>query len=484
MREFGLEIAGERIEAAERLEVRSPWDGRQVGEVSLAGPEEMNAAAEAAVEALPRLASMPKSRRIAILQALAASVRERAGELAGIISDEAGKPIRYARGEVARAEENLMAAAAACRELDREMVPLDVARAGSGRIGLVRRFPVGPVAAISPFNFPLNLAIHKLAPAVAAGCPVVLKPASSTPMSALLLRSMALEAGLPGCALSVVPARREVADALVTDERMKLLSFTGSAEVGWNMKARAGKKRVVLELGGNAACIVGPDADPEEVAPRLVTGCFAYAGQVCISVQRIYVFDDLFDRMLDVLLAVTEKLGRTGDPSDPEVMVGPMIDEAGRERTLHRIEAARNAGARVLCGGRARGSCVEPTLMTGAAPDLEVVAEEAFAPLAVVEPVSDWDEAITRAADTRFGLQVGVFTNDLRAVWRCWEEIEAGGVIHNDTPQFRVDHMPYGGVRDSGFGREGPRYAIEEMTEPRLLALRPGSDRDRGRGGE
>ncbi|MGM0627511.1 MAG: aldehyde dehydrogenase family protein [Candidatus Fermentibacterota bacterium] len=484
MREFDLEIAGKRMAGLQRRAVLSPWDGRQVGEVSLAGPEEMDAAVEAAVGAGPRMAAMPKSRRIAILHAMAESVGERAEELAGIISDEAGKPIRYARGEVARAAENLMAAAAACRELDREMVPLDVAKAGSGRIGLVRRFPVGPVGAISPFNFPLNLAIHKVAPAIAAGCPVVLKPASRTPMSALVLRQLALDAGLPEAALTVVPAPREVADALVTDGRMKLLSFTGSAEVGWDMKARAGKKRVVLELGGNAACIVGPDADPEQVAPRLVSGCFAYSGQVCISVQRIYVFESLFDRMCDELLRATEKLAAVGDPADPEVMVGPMIDDAGRERTLARIVRARDAGARILCGGEAEGPCVRPTLITGADPDLEVVAEEAFAPLAVIEPVSGWDEAIARAADTRFGLQVGVFTNDLAAVWRCWEEIEVGGVIHGDTPQFRVDHMPYGGVRDSGFGREGPRYAIEEMTEPRLLALRPDWDGKRGRRGE
>ncbi len=477
MREFELEIAGKRVAGAECRAVLSPWDGRQVGEVSLAGPDEMDGAMEAAMAALPRMAAMPKSRRIAILHAMAESVRERGEELAEIVSDEAGKPIRYARGEVARAAENLMAAAAACRGLDREMVPLDVAKAGSGRIGLVRRFPVGPVAAISPFNFPLNLAVHKLAPAVAAGCPVVLKPASRTPMSALVLRQLALDAGLPEDALTVVPAPREVADALVTDRRMKLLTFTGSAEVGWELKARAGKKRVVLELGGNAACIVGPDADPDEVAPKLVSGCFAYSGQVCISVQRIYVFENLFDPLRDALLHATGKLAVVGDPADPKVMVGPMIDDHSRERALSRIARARDAGARILCGGEAAGPCVQPTLITGADPDLEVVAEEAFAPLAVIEPVSGWDEAIARAADTRFGLQVGVFTNDLDGVWRCWEEIEVGGVIHNDTPQFRVDHMPYGGVRDSGFGREGPRYAVEEMTEPRLLALRPRPDR-------
>ena len=473
MRKFDLMIAGKSVAGTGRKAIRSPWNGEPVGEVAFAGPEEMELAIGTAVSAAKSAASMEKSRRIGVLKSMADGIGTRADELAAAICAEAGKPIRYARGEVARARENLTAAAAACRELDREMVPLDVAKAGRGRLGLVRRFPVGPVAAISPFNFPLNLAVHKLAPAIAAGCPVVLKPASQTPMSALLLQELAFEAGLPEHALSVVPASREVADSLVTDSRIRLLTFTGSAEVGWEMKARAGKKKVVLELGGNAACIVGPDADPSGVAAKLVSGCFAYSGQVCISVQRIFVFRELFEALRNELLRATEKLAVVGDPADRGVMVGPMIDDASRDRTLRRLQAARAEGAEILCGGRARGTCIEPTLVTGTSPDMEVVAEEAFAPVAVFESVSGWDEAISRAGDTRFGLQVGVFTNDLSAVWRCWEEIEVGGVIHNDTPQFRVDHMPYGGVRDSGFGREGPRYAVMEMTEPRLLALNP-----------
>jgi len=472
MRELKLSIGGQPHDGKPRT-IKSPHDGRVVGEVHFGERAEIEAAMESARRAGPAMAALAPHRRAAILREMAAGLARRSDENARIISDEAGKPLRFARAEAERAVDTFNEAAEQCRRLSGEYVGIDAVAAGHGRHGIVRRFPVGPVAGISPFNFPLNLAAHKVAPAIAAGCPMVLKPASQTPMSALVLAELAVEAGLPPGGLNVVPASREAANLLTTDERMRLLTFTGSAEVGWAMKARAGKKRVVLELGGNAAALVGPDADLAEAVPRLVTGAFAYAGQVCISVQRIFVLDPLFDEFLSRFVEATRTLARVGDPADPDVVVGPMIDRANQERVLEWIDEARAAGARVCCGGEPRGTCVTPAVLTDVDPKLRISAEEAFGPVVVVERVSGWDEAIARTNDSRFGLQCGVFTRDIKALWRCFEGIEVGGVIHDDFPTFRVDLMPYGGVKDSGFGREGPRYAIEEMSELRLLVLKP-----------
>jgi glyceraldehyde-3-phosphate dehydrogenase (NADP+) len=472
MREFELQIGGQAADG-QRTEIRSPYDGRVVGSVGFADAGQVAAAIAATCEAAPAMAALPRHSRIAILHDMAHALLRRKLEIAQVIRDEAGKPIRYAEGEAARAAMTFSAAAEACKAMGGEHVTVDATEAGEGRHGVLRRFPVGPVTGISPFNFPLNLTAHKLAPAIAAGCPMVLKPASQTPMSALLLGQIAREAGLPEGALNVVPASRAAADQLVQDDQLKLLTFTGSAEVGWDMKRRAGRKKVVLELGGNAAAIVGPDADLDQVVPRLVLGAFAYAGQICISVQRIFVLEPLAGEFIARFVEATEVQAKVGDPADPEVMVGPMIDSGNLERTVAWIEEAREAGAQVLCGGELRGSCVSPAVITGADPALKVCCEEAFAPLVVIEPVLDWQQAIERTNDSRFGLQCAVFTNDLKALWQCFEGIEVGGVIHNDSSLFRVDHMPYGGVKDSGLGREGPRYAMEEMTEPRLLVLRP-----------
>jgi acyl-CoA reductase-like NAD-dependent aldehyde dehydrogenase len=472
MRQFELVIDGQPGRGTAR-EIRSPYDDSVVGQVSFGDGADVEAAIAAAQAAAPRVAALAPHQRVAILQRMAVGLKQRSEEMAHIIADEAGKPIRYARVEAERASDTFTDAAEQCKRLQGEYVAIDAVEGGHGRQGIVRRFPVGPVAGISPFNFPLNLASHKVAPAIAAGCSMVLKPASQTPMSAMVLGQVAAEAGLPPGGLTVVPANREAANLLTVDERLKLLTFTGSAEVGWAMKARAGKKRVVLELGGNAAAVVGPDADLEQVVARLVLGSFAYAGQICISVQRIFVLSPLFVRFIERFDAATRKLAKHGDPADPEVMVGPMIDRANHARILEWIEEARKAGGKVLCGGEPAGSCVAATVLTGVDPKLRICAEEAFGPVVVVEPVSDWQEAIERVNDSHFGLQCGVFTNDLSALWQCFEGIEVGGVIHNDYPTFRVDHMPYGGVKDSGFGREGPRYAIEEMSELRLLVLNP-----------
>jgi acyl-CoA reductase-like NAD-dependent aldehyde dehydrogenase len=474
MREFKLSIDGQAAPDAAPKEIRSPYDDRPIGAVDFGGPQTVEAAIEAARRAAPKMAGLSTHARVKILQGMAHVLDRRQEETAKIISDEAGKPIQYARAEAARCCDTFLEAAEQCKRLGGEYISIDAVPAGEGRYGVVRRFPLGAIAAISPFNFPLNLSAHKLAPAIAAGNSVVLKPASQTPMSACVLAEAAAEAGLPGGALTVVPASREAANQLTVDERLALLTFTGSAEVGWAMKGRAGKKKVVLELGGNAAALVGPDADLETTVPRLVIGAFAYAGQVCISVQRIFVHEPLAAAFIERFVETTRTLAKVGDPEDPHVVVGPMIDRSNSARVIAWIDEARAAGAQVLCGGEARGRCVTPAVITGADPALKIVAEEAFGPLVVIEPVADWDEAIARTNDSRFGLQCGVFTNDLKAAWRCFEQIEVGGVIHNDFPTFRVDHMPYGGVKDSGFGREGPRYAIEEMTEPRLLVLNPG----------
>jgi glyceraldehyde-3-phosphate dehydrogenase (NADP+) len=472
-RERRLIIGEQAADGAELRPIKSPFDGEEVGRVGFGSEADLEAAIQTAAEAGPVMAALPTHARVAILQRMAAGLRRRQEENGKIISDEAGKPIRFASIEAARAVDTFTEAAERCKRLEGDVIQIDAVESGEGRQGIVRRFPVGPVAGISPFNFPLNLASHKVAPAIAAGCSMVLKPASQTPLSAFVLREVAIEAGLPPGALTVIPASRRVADGLVADERFKLLTFTGSAEVGWGMKARAGKKKVVLELGGNAAAIVGPDADLEQVIPRLVVGSFAYAGQVCISVQRIFVLEPLAASFLERFVEATKTLAKTGDPRNPEVVVGPMIDPPNQERVIEWIEEARAAGARVLCGGERQGTCVTPAVITEADPGLQVCAEEVFGPVVVVERVKDWAEAIERTNDSRFGLQCGVFTNDLKALWSCYEAIEVGGVIHNDFPTFRVDHMPYGGVKDSGFGREGPRYAIEEMTEPRLLVLNP-----------
>ncbi len=471
MSSYPLTISGQ-AQKGSRTEILSPYDGAVVGEVEFADAAQVELAIQTAKAAATTMARLAPHARVKILQGMAHGLMRRKEELARIISQEAGKPIRLAEGETDRAVQTCIEAAEQCKRLQGEFISIDAVAAGEGRHGIVRRFPVGPVAAISPFNFPLNLAMHKVAPAIAAGCSVVLKPASQTPMSGIILGQIAAEAGLPEGCLTVVPAPRDAANLLTVDERLKLLTFTGSAEVGWAMKARAGKKRVLLELGGNAAAIVGPDVALDRVVPKLVGGAFAYAGQVCISVQRILVHEPLADELIARLVEAA-RAAKVGNPADPEVLVGPIIDRGNQQRVLRWIEEARSGGAKVLCGGEIQGTCVTPAVITEADPALKVVAEEAFGPVVVVERVKDWQEAIDRTNDSKFGLQCGVFTNDLKAVWSCFEGIEVGGVMHNDCPTFRVDQMPYGGVKDSGAGREGPRYSMEEMSELRLLVLNP-----------
>jgi glyceraldehyde-3-phosphate dehydrogenase (NADP+) len=386
------------------------------------------------------------------------------------MAQEAGKPVKAARTEVDRAIFTFTVAAEESTRIHGEYLSLDWQEYTAGRWGIVRRFPLGPVAGITPFNFPLNLVAHKVAPAIAAGCPLVLKPAPQTPLTALMLAEAVQEAGWPDGALNVLPLSNEDAELLVSDERIKLISFTGSAAVGWDIKRRAGKKKVLLELGGNAGVIVHSDADLEHAAGRCVAGGFAYAGQSCISVQRILVERPVLGRFTELLLAGVAKL-KTGDPLDESADLGPLIRESDAIRATQWVEEAVRTGARLLCGGHRKGSVMEPTVLTGTRPDMKVNCQEIFAPVVTVEAYDSFDEALRQINHSAYGLQAGIFTRDVKRLFTAFDELEVGALIAGDVPTFRIDHMPYGGVKDSGLGREGLRYAIEEMTEPRLLVM-------------
>ncbi|WP_396623586.1 aldehyde dehydrogenase family protein [Luteitalea sp.] len=469
-----LFLAGQLRETASTVEVRSPYDGTLVARVSAAGPDEYEDAARACVAAAPRVAAVPVHERARLLRAVSLKLREQRETFARRIVAEAGKPLRDARTEADRAAMTFEVAAEEARRLSGsgEVLPMDLAPHGEARMALFKRVPIGPVAGISPFNFPLNLVAHKLAPALAAGNPLVLKPASRTPLSALALADLMHEAGLPPGALSVLPMSRETGDLLVTDERYRLLTFTGSAEVGWAMKARAGKKKVVLELGGNAAVIVDRGADITAAAERIATGGFSAAGQSCISVQRVYVHDAEWDAFLAAFIPRVEALV-VGDPMDERTHVGPLITPGDVARIEEWTTEAVQGGATVLCGGTRQSDRIfAPTVLTGVPRDARICADEAFAPVVVVERVASMDEALTAVNDSAFGLQAGIFTPRLDEALKAFDTLEVGGVLVNDVPTWRIDHMPYGGVKDSGLGREGPRYAIEDMTELRLLVVR------------
>jgi acyl-CoA reductase-like NAD-dependent aldehyde dehydrogenase len=469
--EHPLFLAGRWERPGEARPVTNPYDESVVGLTWMAGEAEFEQAASAAVAAAPVMRALPTFERAAILDKVSFILAHRRDEIGRVLAGEAGKPIRDALSEVDRAAMTFHVAGEEARRLGGEVIPLDLATHGKNRIGVVRRFPIGPVAAIAPFNFPLNLSAHKVAPAVAAGNPIVLKPASKTPLAALFLASALEDAGLPVGALSILPMPRELGDRLVTDERFKLLTFTGSSAVGWAMKARAGKKKVVLELGGNAGVIVEPTADQAFAAKRIVTGGFAFAGQSCISVQRVFVHDQIYDAFARALVERVQALV-VGDPLDTRTDVGPMIDTGEVDRVEAWVNEAVAAGARVLTGGvRVSASVYAPTILDQVPDTAKVCAQEVFAPLIGLYRYSDFGEAMAAINRSRYGLQAGVFTTDLNHTLAAFDTLEVGGVIINDVPTWRIDHMPYGGVKDSGVGREGPRYAIEEMTEPKLLVI-------------
>jgi acyl-CoA reductase-like NAD-dependent aldehyde dehydrogenase len=393
-------------------------------------------------------------------------------ELARTLALEAGKPIKAARVEVERAAFTFAVAAEEAVRVGGEYLPLDWQASTAGRWGIVRRFPMGPIAAITPFNFPINLVAHKLAPAIAAGCTIILKPAPQTPLTALRLAQTIEDAGWPAGALNVLPLSNEDAAQIVSDDRIKLLSFTGSTAVGWQLKAQAGKKRVVLELGGNAAVIVCADAKMDYVIERCATGGFTYAGQTCISVQRVFVEEQAFEKFLPAFVEQVQKL-KVGAVLDEATEVGPLINEAAARRNAEWIAEAVQGGAKLLCGGTRDGAMVTPAVLTGTSPAMRVNCKEIFGPVVTVEKFSDFDAALAEVNHSDFGLQAGIFTRDFLRISKAFETLEVGGVIVGDVPSFRIDHMPYGGVKDSGLGREGLRYAIEEMTEPKLLAINP-----------
>jgi acyl-CoA reductase-like NAD-dependent aldehyde dehydrogenase len=469
--EFPFYLEGRPARSAQPLDVKNPYDNTTVGQTWLAGDAEFDRAADACVGAADVMRRLPAYERAAILMRTSNAILARADSIAATLAGEAGKPIKDARIETERAAMTFHVAAEEARRLSGEVVPMDLAPHGAGRFGVVRRVPVGPVAAISPFNFPLNLTAHKIAPAIAAGNPLVLKPATKTPLSAITLAELVVEAGLPREAISVLPMARKTGDRLVTDARFKLLTFTGSSAVGWDMKARAGKKKVILELGGNAGVIVDASADLDFAAARVAAGGFAFAGQSCISVQRVYVHASAFEAFAERLVGLVGKL-KVGNPLDPATDLGPMIDEGEAERIDAWVREAVSAGARVLTGGkRLGGPLYAPTVLSHVPPDAKVCAQEVFAPLVGLFPFTSFDEAIAEVNRSTYGLQAGVFTADLEQAMSAFDRLEVGGVMINDVPTYRIDNMPYGGVKDSGLGREGPHYTIEEMTEPRLLVI-------------
>ena len=464
-----LLVGGEWIETGEWIEVRSPYSGDVVGRVPKAGAAEARQAIDAAEQAMSE--PLPAHKRAEILVRVASYLGKRHDEVAQTISAEAGKPMKAARIEAARAMSTFTFAAVEARKLAGDMVPMDASQAGVGKLAFTLRRPIGVVGAISPFNFPLNLVAHKIAPALAAGCAVVLKPASQTPLSALLLAELEHEAGLPRGWLNVLtgPAA-EIGDILVEDERVKLITFTGSADVGWKLRERAAKKKVALELGNATPVIVEADADIDEAATKLAANAFAFAGQSCISVQRIYVQRAVYDAFLERFIPDVEAL-QAGDPSDEETDVGPVIDDDARERILAWVEEARTLGAEVLTGGEADGAIIRPTVIAGAPQQAKVSCEEVFGPVVTVSAYDEFDDAVELANGTRFGLQAGIFTADVRRALQAAQQLEFGGVTVNEAPTFRADQMPYGGVKDSGTTREGPAYAVREMTEERVVVL-------------
>lgn len=466
-------VGGESVTRGRELEVTSPYDGSIVGRTYEAGAEEIESAVQAVVSGSAEMRSLKSYQRVDILRRIAQGIRDESEDLARLMALEAGKPIRDARIEVDRAVLTMETAAGEATRMYGETLPLDVLPASADRIGITKRVPIGPVLAITPFNFPLNLVCHKLGPAIAAGNSIFIKPAPKTPLSALALGCIALQSGMPSDGLAVLLCDNQDAQALVEDERFKALSFTGSDTVGWRLKSLAGKKRVILELGGNAGVIVDETADIELAVSRIVAGGFGYAGQSCISVQRTYVHDSIYDRFATMLAARASNL-KLGDPLDEATDVGPMINPEAVTRIEEWVQEAESAGATLLTGGRARGPIFEPTVLTEVTPDLRVCRNEVFAPVVSLFRFGHFEEAIEALNDSKYGLQAGIFTRDMPHAMQAFERLEVGGVIVNDIPTFRVDPMPYGGVKDSGFGREGLRYAIHEMTELRLLVLRSG----------
>lgn len=470
IRSFGFFSNGSWSSHGTEAVVNSPYDHNVIGVVSEAGPDDVESAIQGAVRAFAVTRRMSSFERAKILSEIADAIADRHDEFARTICLEAAKPIKTSRIEVDRAINTFQIAAEEAKRIYGEYIPLDTLESSAGRWGLLRRFPLGPVFAITPFNFPLNLVAHKIAPAIAAGCPIILKPAPQTPISSLMLAEIIDNTSWPDGALAVMPMSNETAGRLVSDEHIKLLTFTGSAAVGWQLKNHAGKKRVTLELGGNAGVIVHSDADLSYAVTRCIAGGFSYGGQTCISVQRILVHEPIFDRFSDQLVQGVRKL-KCGDPMQESTDVPPLIREQDAVRVVQWIDEALQAGAKLLCGGKRNVAMVEPAVLTGTTPLMRVNCAEIFGPVVTVEPYENFEEALSSINHSDYGLQAGLMTNDSRLIQSAFDTLEVGSVIVGDVPSFRVDQMPYGGVKDSGLGREGLRYSIEDMTERKLLVM-------------
>ncbi|AMJ99962.1 MULTISPECIES: aldehyde dehydrogenase family protein [Alteromonas] len=464
-------LASEPHYANTDLDVTNKYTGEVATKVAMADADTIDKAIAAAEEAQPAMAAMAPFERQAVLEHCVKRFTERADELAQALCIEAGKPIKDAKGEVSRLIDTFKIAAEESVRINGEVVNLEISARAKGYQGMTKKVPIGPCSFISPFNFPLNLAAHKVAPAIAAGCTFVLKPASRTPIGALIIGEVLAETDLPKGAFSILPCSRDGADLFTTDERLKLLSFTGSPDVGWALKAKAGKKPVVLELGGNAACVVDEDADIEDAIDRVIVGAYYQSGQSCISVQRLLVHSKIYDEFKSRYVEKVKALV-SGDPSNEDTFIGPMISEGEAERLHGWVEEAKEKGATILCGGTRDGAMLEATVMENVPKDCDASAEEAFGPLSILVPFDDYDEALEEVNNSRYGLQAGVFTRDIYKAHKAWDVLDVGGVVIGDVPSWRVDNMPYGGVKDSGLGREGIRYAIEDMSETRLMVIR------------
>lgn len=468
---YPLYLNNEAVQPNTDLEVTDKYTNEVAFRTALATPDVIEEAIAGAVSATEPMARMASFERQNVLQHCVDRFKERYDELAYSLCVEAGKPIKDAEGEVGRLIDTFRIAAEESVRNYGEVQPLDISARAKGYMGMWKRVPIGPCSFISPFNFPLNLAAHKIAPAIAVGCPFVMKPASKTPLGAIIMGEILAETDLPKGAFSILPASRDGADLFTTDERLKLLSFTGSPGVGWDLKAKAGKKPVILELGGNAAVVVDADADLDDALERIVFGAFYQSGQSCIGVQRIIIHESIYDKFRDMLVAKTKTLV-SGDPKDRDTFIGPMISEGEASRLHGWIESAVAGGAKLLCGGNRKGNMLEATLLENVDSSADAYREEAFGPLALLSKFSDFGAAMDEVNDSKFGLQAGIFTRDLFKSLDAWDHLDVGGVVINDVPSYRVDNMPYGGVKDSGLGREGIRFAMEDMTEIRNLVIR------------
>ncbi len=468
--QYPIYAGGSFITTSTELPVHNPYDNSIVATTFLASNAELETAIQRAQEAEKALRALSSWDKYDILMTIARELTAQREELGALLAAEAGKPLRYAVGEIDRAAQVFIVAAEESKRPPSEIMPLDWTPVAAGREGYIKYFPVGLVAGIAPFNFPMNLAVHKIAPAIAAGCPIILKPASSTPLSTLALAKIIDKTRLPKGAVSVLPMDRPTGNQLVTDDRFALLSFTGSPEVGWEMKKNAGKKKVVLELGGNAGLIITPTADIDLAVKKALIGAFSYSGQICIHIQRIVIHESVYDEFMEKFLTGAKALQK-GAPTDQATEFSCMIDQKNAERVRTWIEEAQSQGATVLLGGKQEGTFVEPTILTNTTSDMKVHGEEVFGPTVTVQKYNDFSDAIAMINDSKFGLQAGVFTHRTEEMFAAWDHLEVGGVLINEIPTFRVDHMPYGGVKESGLGREGVKYAMLDMLEPRIMVV-------------